>query len=933
MRPKYKKLRNFNFMSKFYKFAGWIASFLLIPGSLYAKPVTPSEALDRVAAKQTAGMKKLPARTTTALAHTFNAESGTPMLYAFNKGENEGYLITPADDSFPAVIGYGDNGTFDVEKIPSSMKWFIEEFAREMDFALTHNADALKAAAAVSNDWTPVEPLLKSKWDQAEPYNQNCPDLVLIDTTTGDPTGQTIPTVTGCVATSMAQVMYYHKWPDVGVGSNKYEWKTYSDVQAKTLEFDFSKYQPDWNNMIDVYTTNKYGAAAWTSAQAKAVADLMYACGISVNMLYNMAAAGGSGAYSQDQCTALVNHFKYSKGIRYKYRDFCNSWEFEQIIYNDLKKGLPVLYSGRSTAGGHSFVCDGYAGDHYFHFNWGWSGVSDGYFYLARLNPDELGTGASASGFNTTQGISYNIVPVKDGVDTGTEEEPYINCVGNFNYYSRALQKATTGEQLMFTNFKCENPISGYNAGFWNMSSVTFTGYFGLVVEKTSGSMQPEFIPCVQADKLAASSGVNTITAYLEAYPEGTYKISPAIYNSITKKFDDIHVANGYHSYVTMTVDAEGNRTFKNQDYADEVATAPEMAVTCFNYKGDIASNVNHEFLISVANYNENQDYYGDLTMLLKNASGKVLATLPLGTYHVPAGLAIPGTFSLAFDILKGSYTVAFRDAYGRELPGEFPLKIAKKGSALTTQLRVMAFGPTDVLPKSTISKVTFQVGNYGSTAVTNPKFYFVWNKMGETAQKSVYAQYNVTLNSNTYVNFQLSSIPFNFDEGIYELKVCVPASATDATLVPISQTIYMRAGNPVETVTLDNENASEIGVGETKNFKANLTPANATFTTLNWSSSNPEVATVDSEGNVTGISKGHTYISSTAYNGATDSMLVNVSESSSVDELASDDAIIAVYNVNGVLLHSNPSPSDIDSLDKGIYLVKTASGTKKITR
>lgn len=920
-------------MNRLSRLTGTLAYMLIVTSGAYAKPVTPSEALDRVFAEKTSGiMKKRPVKAKTILAHTFTSQNGEPMLYAFNKGDNDGYIIAPADSDFPAVIGYGDNGFFDLDNASPSMKWFIEGFAGQMEYILRNNPEGLKSSAVASANWAIVEPLIKTKWDQGEPYNLNCPDLELIDTSTGTPTGQKIPTVTGCVATSMAQVMYYHKWPDVGVGSNKYEWKTYSDVLSKTLSCNFSEYRPDWENMLPVYETNSRGIPQWNDTQAKAVADLMYACGISVNMLYNMEQAGGSGAQSSLQCPALVNHFKYSRGIRHKYRDFCSSWEFEETIYDNLQKGLPVLYSGRGSAGGHSFVCDGYAGNHYFHFNWGWSGVSDGYFYLASLNPGELGIGGASGGFNTLQEITYNIVPVRNGIDTGTEEDPYINCVGDFDYYSRSLQKSTTGEQLMFTTFKCQNPLSGYNAGFWNMSSVPFNGYFGLVITKEGGKDQPEFIPCVESKDLIAGSGITSLVAYLEEYKEGRYRIEPAMFDSKRQKFDNIHVANGYHSYVTMTVDAEGNRTFKNQDFSDDVENAPEMAVTCFNYAGELASNVAHDFMISVTNYSPENDYYGDMTLLLKNSKGKVLTTLPLGTYNVPSGVSIPYTFNLALDLLANSYTVAFRDKYGRELPGEYPLTVSKKGSALKTQLRVMAFSPVDMLPRTTVSKVTFRVGNYGSTNVTNPKFYFVWNKVGETAKKSVSAQYNVTLNSNTYINFQLMNIPFNFDEGVYELLICTPASATDNTLTPISQPIYIRAGYPVESVTLDVSGECNIGIGETKNVKVSLTPDNATFRILNWCSSNPDVAVVDSEGNIKGVSEGHAYVTATAYNGANDTVLVNVSKSSSVSELDSiEGEILEVYNVNGIKILDRPEHNEITGLDKGIYIVKTTTGNHKI--
>lgn len=267
-----------------------------------ATPVTPDQALQRAIGQASSSkMKKKPAKGTARLAHTFRATTEQePTLYVFNKGTGDGYMITPADDRFPALLGYGDNGDFNIDEISPAMKSFIEDYSREIDYAIKNETEDSRTSAIASPGWEPIAPLLKSKWDQGNPYNLCSPPLEVIDAT-GSPTGQQIPTVTGCVATSMAQVMYYHKWPDVGVGSNSYEWKTYSDVLAKQLKCDFSQMRFDWDNMLDTYSYDQNGNPTWSEAQAKAVADLMYACGISVNMSYNMEQAGGSGAVSRQQ--------------------------------------------------------------------------------------------------------------------------------------------------------------------------------------------------------------------------------------------------------------------------------------------------------------------------------------------------------------------------------------------------------------------------------------------------------------------------------------------------------------------------------------------------------------------------------------------------------------------------------------------------------
>lgn len=63
--------------------------------------------------------------------------------------------------------------------------------------------------------------------------------------------------------------------------------------------------------------------------------------------------------------------------------------EWEDLIYNEVAQGRPVLYAGTADIGGHAFVCDGYDGQGRFHINWGWNGVANSYFSLSVLDYQE----------------------------------------------------------------------------------------------------------------------------------------------------------------------------------------------------------------------------------------------------------------------------------------------------------------------------------------------------------------------------------------------------------------------------------------------------------------------------------------------------------------------------------------------------------------
>ena len=231
--------------------------------------------------------------------------------------------------------------------------------------------------------------MVHAHWDQGAPYNNKTPIL------------NGSHTATGCVATAIAQIMRYWQYPDVGKGSRSYTWETGN----KTLSMNFSQVRFDWANMPFIHTDT------WTSAQDDAVATLMQAVGYAMDMDYNLASAGGSGAVTAYATERLINYFGYAPSSTHYDRDNFGLYDWEDLVYGSLVAGCPVLYHGTGSAGGHAFVVDGYQSDGYFHLNWGWGGSSNGYFLLTALDPANLGIGGGAGGFNTNQGAAINLRP------------------------------------------------------------------------------------------------------------------------------------------------------------------------------------------------------------------------------------------------------------------------------------------------------------------------------------------------------------------------------------------------------------------------------------------------------------------------------------------------------------------------------------------
>jgi hypothetical protein len=238
--------------------------------------------------------------------------------------------------------------------------------------------------------------MLVSTWDQGNYYNQMCP---------ADPEGPAGHCYTGCVATAMGQLCYYFRWPDTGTGSYSYTHPDYGTISA-----NFGETEYDW-----------YGMTNHLSEQNPAVAELLFHLGVSVDMDYG---PNGSGMWNHKAAYSLRTYFKYSPETEYLFRDSTNL-DWDSVIIAHLDNGIPMYYAGWSVPNlnGHAFICDGYQDEEYFHFNWGWGGSWDGYFYIDTLTP-------GGSNFNLAQELVINCFP-----DTAGYTYPLL-CQGADTLYS-----------------------------------------------------------------------------------------------------------------------------------------------------------------------------------------------------------------------------------------------------------------------------------------------------------------------------------------------------------------------------------------------------------------------------------------------------------------------------------------------------------------
>lgn len=311
-------------------------------------------------------------------------------LYIFNYDSiSNGFVIVGNHKNSYEIIGFSDNSRFDYISAPNALKWWIQEFKR----------NGAATLSAVRSSKSSVNPLLTTYWAQSEPFNTCIPTLG----------SQYSPFVTGCTATAIAQIMKFWEYPIHGKGSNQYTINY--GIKNLTFSANFENTYYDWNNMLDDYSFVDYN-----NQQAKAVGELMYNVGVAQETLYG----DMSSADDRDGAKALIENFTYDKSLTRASREFYTDDEWEDMIYNELRCGRPVLYGGTQVVGdevfGHNFVCHGYdANTNLYAINWGWGGMYDGYFALTgsfALDPSAVSMLSSQSKVrvnDTDQEVTYSI--------------------------------------------------------------------------------------------------------------------------------------------------------------------------------------------------------------------------------------------------------------------------------------------------------------------------------------------------------------------------------------------------------------------------------------------------------------------------------------------------------------------------------------------
>ena len=392
--------------------------------------------------------------------------------YVFPNANSKGFTIVSGDDRLPEIVGYSSQGSYDENNLPEGFISFMKAYQNLYNKVNLGDAEALKNLAEIkawrnkknasAASTSAVAPLLGNiEWDQTSPYNNMCPRYDSVHVA-----------ATGCVATAMAQVMAYYKYPkqlkaDIPGYVNRWNG---IPMEIPTITREEGIY--DWDNMLPKY--NKEANA--TQQQKDAVAKLMYHCGAAVQMNYGPESAASVSA------TKLAKYFGYDADLMMDLnRSTFSLDKWMQIIDTELAAGRPVLYGGQASDGGHQFICDGIDGEGLYHINWGWSGSQNGYFDLSLLNPEKGGTGSgnSTEGYNRLCSMTIGIAPDNGVVDAPLATVPDIKAM---NY---GFLETTTKDTR-------ENPDEAFD--FWldyglgNQTYQAFSGYVALGILQKDGS-------------------------------------------------------------------------------------------------------------------------------------------------------------------------------------------------------------------------------------------------------------------------------------------------------------------------------------------------------------------------------------------------------------------------------------------------------------
>lgn len=830
-------------------------------------------------------------------AYTSTGEKGSN-FFVYNVGNSNGFVLVSGDERIAPILGYSDTGSFDIEKVPCNMKWLLDNYAKQIsvlrNYYPTNVSSPIISTNAKKNTTTNTDfpascaPLLGDiQWGQDAPYNALCPEV----------NGKTCPT--GCVATAMAQIMRYHKWPEHGTGSHEYTTETYGLLQSA----DFSSHSYDWDNMLPNY----FGES--TSEQQTAVATLMHDIGVSVEMDYT---GYTSGAFMGEVRHALFSHFGYDGGMTRIFRTGYESEEWEYIIKKEIAEHRPVLLGGVAVDKSHfailshAFVADGYNEDGSFHINWGWNGNFDGNYLFDLLIPSytdipnfaDYGLEAiiNIQPKCTEKELSYDVY-VENMFLIG-DDEIYISKISHdlpegqkvvlhFNAYR-------DGHLVHSSDFMYLNNIPNY----YDVSSFNYVGIFDrcgdlpdwynvgdklyLQFNDTEGHVKDVIhgIDCPVFFEIAEDNGKIFLVPH---YEEGYEQPQREIGESWVKVYDNRGNDHFFPTDMYSTVKGSGGmmtsiyfgdyvpETFYLNPYHNNITYVFDRD---YNFYTNVIESMNivygnpakcKKFVLGNEYFYTAKPFYSECSQYVRH--------FQFPDYN---------TFVVPFNVSKitnkdTGEEIDWRSENAKIWIGEF-IDADDDCVYFDQSLDICANTPYMIkVLDQTLNYVNLvfhgseegeNIDNFECKTIVHGNYEFIASYKKQDAIPNLY-----TIRMGNMSPF------FGYDGKTF-LRPFEPAIRSLGEDKGWGARVYIVIGKkpsiPVSSINLDKTSASVI-IGETLVLSATVNPSNATDKSLTWNSSNTNVATVSSEGVVTAVSVGTATITATSIDGSGTSASCNI--------------------------------------------------------
>lgn len=475
--------------------------------SLQAVEITTEQALARVATSTS--QKALYSSLNNIEILETGRFSNRNTYYIANVGNKT--LILSADDAASPILATLDNQITSASQLPEAARSWISDLSEQIASEAPFRSSYEKEMATVNTGKTrytggDVRPLISTLWGQGSPYNNMAP---LVD-------GK--KPAAGCVPVALAQVFKVMEHPDSGTGV-----KTIT-AGGKEYTRDLSQSTYQWQLMDDWYDEND--SSPFADAAAQLVSDI----GFAAEVCYGTSTGTDTWHYVR----ALVNNFKFDKGLDYYERSWYSDEDWKAKLLNEIGNNRPVIYGAvTEDNGGHLFVLDGYQTDtDSWHLVWGWNGYADGFYRLNAFAPIN-----TPFVFSKAHGAVFDLIPENE--DAPTPAAPL--------FVSHA---STTGKldgnflQINWPGWDCVNSSMHYDT-----DEDTF---FGIRMVDQS-TQEKVFEQTLAGGKIKSQSRISYLFAILpDNLADGVYECYPVYKPDSSQETHKIIDRTGTKSSVTV---------------------------------------------------------------------------------------------------------------------------------------------------------------------------------------------------------------------------------------------------------------------------------------------------------------------------------------------------------------------------------------------